>query len=331
MINFCTLYNSKYSAKGLAMYHSLLKHCSSFHLYIFAFDDILVDALNRMNLKHVTVVTLSEFEDEELIKVKSTRTAGEYCWTCSSSTIWYCLTHYNIDSCTYIDADLYFFSDPQVLIDEMGDKDVSIIPHRYTPKYDQTEISGKYCVQFMTFKNTTKGIEVLKWWRDRCIEWCYNRVEDGKFGDQKYLDDWMSRFDCVYELHNIGGGIAPWNQQQYYFFEQGDFIQGAELNSGRHFQVVFFHFHNLKSYKSERYRYFCAESYDLPNDVQKILYLPYVKELRRCYHCMRAVDKRIDGMATSVTDEYDGFWGWLKKWRRRILIEKNKRYFYWIG
>ena len=94
MIHFCTLYNSNYAAKGLAMYYSLAKHCPSFHLYLFAFDDQLAVAMKAMQLENLTVVTLKEFEDEALLAVKPTRTAGEYCWTCSGSTILYCLKHY---------------------------------------------------------------------------------------------------------------------------------------------------------------------------------------------------------------------------------------------
>lgn len=331
MLNFCTLYNSNYSAKGLAMYYSLLRHCKSFHLYIFAFDDLLVGALNKMQLEHVTVVTLKEFEDEELLRIKPTRTAGEYCWTCSNSTILYCLEHYNLDHCTYIDADLYFYSDPQVLIDEMGEKDVSIIPHRYTPQYDQSNTSGEYCVQFMTFKNTPRGMEVLRWWRERCIEWCYARCEDGKFGDQKYLDDWMSRFDCVCELQNLGGGVAPWNQQQYSFKKDSDKIVGREKNTGKKFALVFYHYHNFKSFASGSCRnYVGAMWYALPEDVRKLLYIPYAREHSRCYYVMKNVDSRIDGMATSPA-EYSNFFGWLKKWRRHRLIEKDNRYIYWIG
>lgn len=331
MINFCTLYNSNYSAKGLAMYYSLLRHCQSFHLFIFAFDDLLVEALNKMQLRHVTVITLKEFEDEKLLEVKKKRTAGEYCWTCSNSTILYCLEHFNLDSCTYIDADLYFYSDPQILIDEMGDKDVSIIPHRYTPKYDQSKTSGIYCVQFMTFKNTPKGLEVLKWWRERCLEWCYARSEDGKFGDQKYLDDWLTRFDCVCELQNLGGGVAPWNQQQYIFTQKGENIVGVEKNTGKEFNVVFYHYHNFKSYASGKFRnYVAAMGYKLPDDVRSLLYKPYEREHSKCYHIMKKVDSNIDGMATAPA-EYDNFFGWLKKWRRHRLIEKDNRYFYWIG
>ena len=175
------------------MYSSLCEICGgNFHLYIFAFDDISLSVLRQLNLKNVTVISLQEFEDEELLKIKPTRSKGEYCWTCSSSTILYCLEHFNLSHCTYVDADLYFYSNPQVLVDEMGDKSVLITLHNYAPEYDRTKTSGKYCVQFVTFRNDAEGLKVLKWWRSVCLDWCYARMEDGKFGDQKYLDDFVS-------------------------------------------------------------------------------------------------------------------------------------------
>ena len=156
------------------MYWSLTRVCPEFNLYVFVFDDVLAATLKKMALPNMTVITLAEFEDEELLHVKPTRTAGEYCWTCSSSTIYYCLTHFNIDHCTYIDADLYFYSNPQALIDEMRNDDVLITSHRYSPQYQSEEKAGKYCVQFMTFKNTPNGMHILEWWRNACLDWCYN-------------------------------------------------------------------------------------------------------------------------------------------------------------
>lgn len=279
-LNFCTLFNSNYLSRGMVMYESLLKNCDHFHLYIFAFDEVSYNYLNSRTYDHLTVISLKEFEDTELLKIKSTRSAGEYCWTCSSSTILYSINTFGLDNCTYLDADMQFFSNPKVLIDEMGDNSVMITEHRYTKEYDQSAESGKYCVQFVTFKNDARGMNVLNWWRDRCIEWCYGRVEDGKFGDQKYLDDWTTRFEGVHELRHLGGGIAPWNVQQYEFHLDNGKLKGKEIETGNPFNVVFFHFHGVKFYSNDIVQ-FSPALYDLTNDIKTFFYVPYVKALNK--------------------------------------------------
>ncbi len=334
MLHFCTLYNSNYAAKGLAMYRSLKRVCPAFRLYVFAFDDILADALRKMSLPEVIVISLREFEDEDLLRVKPTRTAGEYCWTCSSSTIYYCLTHFDIDHCTYIDADLYFFSNPQVLIDEMGTDDVLITEHRYSTPYKVQEEAGKYCVQFMTFKNTERGLQVLKWWRERCLEWCYNRMEDGKFGDQKYLDDWTTRFYGIHVLQHLGGGVAPWNMQQYSFIEQtvnkSKKVIGIEKSTNKHFDLVFFHFHACKCYKKGILREFFHEwEGRIAPDALRLIYHPYQKEQIRAFRTMRRIDSRIDGVATQP-QKIQSWWSYLMRIRHRYFNEHDNRYYYWL-
>src|SRR5579872_3374528 len=112
------------------MYRSLEKNCANFHLFVYAFDNDTYDFLKKENYEHLTVISLREFEDEELLKVKQGRTAAEYCWTCSSATILYSIENFKLDNCTYIDADMYFYSDPKLLIDEMGENSVLITEHR---------------------------------------------------------------------------------------------------------------------------------------------------------------------------------------------------------
>jgi hypothetical protein len=248
--HYCTLFDSYYLSRALAM-HSSMQHTNpNFHLYIFAFDSRSEQILKDLNLSNVTVISLQEFENERLLAIKPGRNKGEYCWTCTPSVIDYCITTYNLDHCTYIDADLYFFSNPNNLVDEMGSNDVLITEHRYTKKYDQSATSGIYCVQFVTFKNTSRGMAALHWWRDRCIEWCYDRFEDGKFGDQKYMDDWTTRFQGVHVLQHLGGGLAPWNIQQFNVFEEsnGKFTVEDKQTKNK-FDVIFFHFHAVRFMK----------------------------------------------------------------------------------
>jgi hypothetical protein len=292
-LNFCTLFNSNYLSRGVVMYESLLKHCADFHLYVFAFDDTCYKFLKSQDYKHLTVVSLKDFEDDELLRVKATRTMAEYCWTCTSSTILYCIKKFSLDNCTYLDADLQFFSDPQLLFDEMGDKSVLITEHRYTREYDQSKESGKYCVQFVSFKNDEQGMNVLNWWRNACIEWCYARVENGKFGDQKYLDDWTTHFEGVHELQHLGGGIAPWNVQQYSFEQMQKKITGTEIISGKKFDVVFFHFHGVKFYNKNIVS-LSGPLYALNEEVKTIFYKPYIQQLNQAKKLINTIDNSFD-------------------------------------
>jgi len=301
MLNFCTLFDSNYLAKGLVLVQSLMNACTDFHLYIFAFDEKSFTILTQLNFKKVTVISLAEFEDEDLLDIKPSRSKAEYCWTSTPSTIFFCLKKYNLDYCTYIDADLFFYSNPSVLIKEMGGNDVLITEHRYTTKYDQSALSGKYCVQFMTFKNSENGLFILNWWKDACIEWCFNRREDGKFGDQKYLDDWMVRFKGVHELKHLGGGVAPWNVQQYKITKEPDGLKVIELSTKSTFDLVFFHFHHLNNQKFSRINEFYFGPYSITKSTLKKLYKPYIKKLKEMDKFVKSIDSGIDGLGSKQT------------------------------
>lgn len=287
MIHFCTLFNSNYLTRGLALYESLEKVCPSFHLYVIAFDQESYNYLRQAQLPHLTPVSLSDFEDEQLLRIKPTRSAAEYCWTCTPSVVRYCIDHFRLPFCIYVDADLIFYQNPQVILDEMGDRSILLTEHRYTPEYDQSKASGIYCVQFLYFKNNPEGRTALEWWRERCIEWCYAREEEGKFGDQKYLDDWTSRFRGVHVMENAGGGIAPWNVQQFQCVRENGEIRLVNKQTGKISPLVFFHFHGVKFF-SDKVVSYSGTLYELDPDVKKLLYRPYIEELQRLEMKVRA-------------------------------------------
>ena len=278
MLNFCTLFDINFIAQGLAMYESLQKNCDNFMLYIFAFCDESYTILKELNLKNVKVISLNELEQgiPDLLSVKLTRTKGEYCWTCASATVLYCLQKYALKQCTYIDADVYFFSNPNILLKEMEKDSILLTEHRYTPRYNQTETSGRYCVQFISFKNNKAGLKALQWWVNACIEWCFNRFEDGKFGDQKYLDDWTTRFAEVHVLEHLGGGVAPWNVQQYKIYKKDNtlFVQDSQQNV----PIVFYHFHDIKATEGTLID---SEFYYKDKNAKKLIYKSYYQELIR--------------------------------------------------
>ena len=278
MFNFCTLFDSNYLTRGLALYESLNRVCLSFHLYIIAFNNDCYTYLKNSEIKNITAISLEDFEDEELLRVKPTRSAAEYCWTCTPSLILFCLQKFNLPSCTYVDADMIFYQNPQILLAEMKQKSVLISEHRYTRDYDVSKTHGIYCVQFMRFRNDAVGNQVLKWWRERCLEWCYSYQEDGKFGDQKYLDDWTARFQGVHVLQHPGGGIAPWNLQQFRFTYDSGQIIVTEKKSGKSYSLIFFHFHGLKFFTDHTVS-LSGSLYEIGQDVKKLVYFPYIENL----------------------------------------------------
>ena len=277
MNNFCTLFDSNYLPRALVMYRSLEATGEDFTLYVVCFDDLAFEILEKLKLANLVTISLVDFESEGLLAVKKTRTAGEYCWTCTPHVIRYVLETYKLEQVTYLDADLCFYEKPSLLLAEFEQADASVLitEHRYTPRHDQSATSGIYCVQFMTFNADERGLKVLQWWQDRCLEWCYARFEDGKFGDQKYLDDWPKRFEGVHVLQHLGGGVAPWNIQQYRIQELGNKLYVNE------FLIVFYHFHAYKYYADGRHDF--VSLYHLNSEVVNLLYRPYGLALLKAY------------------------------------------------
>ena len=247
---FCTLFDSNYLDKGLALYWSMKKHIKDFRLYVFAFDNKCYKILTDLKLKNVTVIHLREIMTPALQQIQKERTRAEICWTCTPIVIEYVLIKCEEDICTYIDADIYFFSSPAGIIKEIVDKECSVglVRHGFERNCTYGEgifKLGKYCIQFNTFLNNTDGMQVLEEWKKDCLDWCYYRFEDGKLGDQKYPDKWRLKYTCVYEVQDLGAGVAPWNLHLYTLLEKRDgSIWLAYKN--RRFGLVFYHFEGMK-------------------------------------------------------------------------------------
>lgn len=236
--HFATLFDSKFLPIGMALHRSLQVHATPFHLWILCMDEVVERQLAELALPNVTLIPLRTVETEEIKRVCPTRSTVEYCWTVTPFLPQFVFDlDPSVPRVTYVDSDLFFFDDPRVLLDELSGtaKHVLITEHAYAPQYDRASQYGRFCVQFNTFLNTSESRAVLRWWQERCLEWCYSRLEDGKFGDQKYLDVWPDIFgDVVHVCTQVAKTLAPWNVR--YFEEHG----ASSVNP------VFFHFHELR-------------------------------------------------------------------------------------
>tara|TARA_Y100000389_G_C17468844_1_gene528318 strand:- start:3223 stop:4158 length:936 start_codon:yes stop_codon:yes gene_type:complete len=272
MENFVTLFNNIFLPQGLALHFSMERHMRNYNLWVLCVDDDTYNVLEKLSLPNTRLLKLSNLETKELLLVKSERSVAEYCWTLSSFAPRYVFeADKSIERVTYLDADLWFIKNPKLIFDEFdkSGKQVLITEHAYAPEYDQSEKFGKFCVQFLTFTRNG-GEKVRKCWESQCLEWCFSRVEDGKFGDQKYLDDWPERFNSlVHVLNNKGSALAPWNASRYAY-------SGA----------IFYHFHGLKIVSKEKLQ---IGSYSLSTSLIQNVYQPYSKDLKQAVNLLESI------------------------------------------
>lgn len=249
MVNLCTLFDSNYLDRGIVLYKSLEKSAKNFHLYIFCFDEMAYDVLKKMQLQCATIISERDIMTEELKHIKTVRKRAEYCWTCTPIVVQHVLEKYSVANCTYIDADMFFYSDPQILLDELyaAKASVGIIEHRFPnnlAKNKRERFYGRYCVEFNTFCNDEIGQKVLKYWKERCFQQCTMEFGKESFGDQKYVEEWESQFDGVYVYQHLGAGVAPWNICDYKLGEAKEGI-GLLYKKREKIRLVFYHFQSL--------------------------------------------------------------------------------------
>jgi hypothetical protein len=275
---FCTYFDSNYLFKGLALHRSLARHAPGSELWVLCLDERVQLALQRLALPGLRVLPLAALEAAEprLLEAKRDRSAVEYYFTCTPALVSHLMTREAPgEPVTYLDADLLFFASPEPLFEESRGSSVTIVGHRFPPKLHHLERFGRYNVSWITFGADAAGRECLCWWRDRCLEWCFDRLEDGKFADQKYLDDWPTRFQGVHVLAHEGAGVAPWNVAAH----------PIALRDGRLFAggapLIFYHFHGFKRLAPWLFDPGLA-SYDttLAPELRSGVYLPYVAALR---------------------------------------------------
>ncbi len=273
--HFCTLFDAGYLFKGLAMLRSLKRHCPQAEVFVLCMDPLTQTVLERLALPGVTCIALATLEDEALLAVKKDRGVAEYCWTLSPCLPWHVLQTYpDVSSITYLDADLWFYSSLDPLFDEIGAASIAIIEHRFTPRLQWREVNGRFCVEWVSFRRDEEGLACLSRWRDQCLEWCYYRLEDGKMGDQKYLEEWPGRYSSCHIIQHPGAGLAPWNYPQYRIAPGPDGqvrVDDAPL--------IFYHFHQHQILSNGRFDRL-SSFYTVERPEPDCVYAPYEDDLR---------------------------------------------------
>ncbi len=275
---FCTLFDSNYLSRGLALIQSLRTHGDSSTIFITCLDmstyEYLRPRKRELNIEPIYVDELiSTFP--ELQTAKENRSKIEFYFTCTPFIIKYAVDKTPRGSLvTYLDADLYFFQNPKGIFEDLRGYSVGIIQHNYPWFLSRLERKyGTYNVGLLAFLNDSEGNKVLNWWASSCIDWCHDYPNEGRYADQGYLNGFAQISNRVTVLRNPGYNLAPWNTAT----NKIEIIKKQISVDG--YPLTFFHFHGLKrmgkSWLTSQLNYF---SIMRPSLIEAI-YEPYALQL----------------------------------------------------
>lgn len=277
MHSYATYFDSNYLPRALSLFDSIRTNGDKSEIFALLLDESSKKYFDK-NPSDIKVITLEEIEERypQLLSVKANRSRMEYIFTLTPWLLKYVTEKTSSEVVIYLDSDLYFFNKPQIVVEEMGQSDIGIIAHKYPKALSKAlDKYGKFNVGWVGIRKSKDGLDCLNWWADRCLEWCFDKPEPGRYADQGYLDSFTTKFNGVQVLEPRGFNLAPWNSQGVTVRKTADAIWLDRTNT----KLVFFHFHGLKRIASwfvtSHLNYMGRASRSLIKE----LYFPYVEML----------------------------------------------------
>lgn len=172
------------------------------------------------------------------------------------------------DKVFYIDPDIAVFHSLDALEEMLETNSVLLTPHQLEPDYDiqsiyDNEIGslkwGTYNLGFVGVSNDTAGMEFAKWWEHRCLNFCFDEVENGLFVDQKWCDLAPALFDNVKIIRDPGYNVASWNLNKRTITIEPD----GEIFVNKKFPLRFYHFTKLGPVGDEMTRRYAGENIEV--------------------------------------------------------------------
>jgi hypothetical protein len=213
-------------------------------VFVVAFDEIAYQYLHSRKAELGLIVRKSDdllTRFPELAGVVDKRKYSELFFTSSPFLLKLALEEVDEgEVVVYLDADLFFFENPQAVFDELADGSIGIIRHNYPNNQKRLATKyGTFNVGLVIFRNDAEGRHVLDWWAASCIEWCHDFPLDGKYADQGYLDHFPELSSQTVTLENPGFNLAPWNTSSSTLSS----VQQKVVVNNK--PLLFFHFHGL--------------------------------------------------------------------------------------
>lgn len=310
---YCTYFDSGYLSRALTLFESLRNHGDNSKIIVLALDERVETYFNQNPQSNIEVITINDLEHNEprLSPLKSSRSRMEYYFTCTPLLIRYALDQSKSSETLsiYLDADLYFFGEPENVTKDLYGDDVGIIEHRYpSQKAQKLAKYGRFNVGWVGFRNTEEGRKVLDWYANQTLDWCSDIPDRGRYADQGYLD-WFPGFQKVKVLTNPGFNVAPWNTSTHKLTSKNKTVESDG------FPLTFFHFHGVRRVGKRFTTSQLIYGSPLNKVLKKDIYQPYINRLN---YFDQEVLKSL-GLDTTIKKRGNGLIGYLSRLRKQIF------------
>ena len=241
--------------QALVLHRTLARHGADVHLRVLALDGDTQRVLESHAGVGLSVVGVAELEanDPDAAALRRRRSPREYCWTLTPAFLASAMDSLPPGATLmWLDADIAFYVHPRAVIEELGEDSVLLVPHRYNRPYPTSALPhqlaewyGHYNGGTLVVRNDGVGRAAVARWRERTLEWCHARVEPGRYGNQRYLEE-LAGLAGVRVAASQEIGLAPWNASNRSIGGTPE----APTADGR--PIVFFHFQSLRLHRPWR-------------------------------------------------------------------------------
>ncbi len=167
----------------------------------------------------------------------------ELCTALKPFALEHIMAQMGVPTVIFLDADTRIYARLDAALRLLSESAIVITPHLTAPIHDgcypgELEVLrvGTYNLGFLAIRNSSVGLEFLRWWRNRLLDFCRVDIEHGLYVDQRWMDLAPSLFEDVRVLRDPGYNVAYWNLAE----------RMIETRAGAHFvngqPLVFFHF-----------------------------------------------------------------------------------------
>jgi len=245
-----TSITANYLPKARVLGHSAKKlHPNAqFHLVL---CDVIPESVVLAEEPFDSIITIEELGIPNLKSWLFQHNIIELCTGVKGIAFDYIFNEFSCEKILFFDPDIVIFSPLDTLIQKLDHHSILLTPHQTVPEQEREAIIdneihslkvGVFNLGFLGIRNSAQGRQFIAWWRDRCLEFCYDDPPNGLFTDQKWVDLAPAFFSDYLVLQDPIYNVATWNLTHRY--ATGNLEEGIDVNGEL---MCFYHFSGLDS------------------------------------------------------------------------------------